>query len=68
MKNIKSRALEAGQHAQYAQPYSECLFISAYSSYQGVPAFGESHPDSHLADVVEERCNLQILELGFFQT
>jgi len=32
MKNIESRAFEAGQHAQYGPAVSECLFMRAYSS------------------------------------
>ena len=68
MKDIESRAFEPGEHTQYRpailrMPFHQGVFfrIKAFRlSENGIR-------DSHFADVVEKRCNFQVLQFGFFQ-
>ena len=69
MENIKSRAFKAREHTQYRpaifrMPFHQGVFFRIETrrlSENGIR-------DSHFADVVKERCNFEVLKLGFFQT
>jgi len=55
------------EHAQYAQPYSGCFFINAYSSASNFPGFRRRRRERQLFDIVKQRGNLQVLQHRLFE-
>jgi len=69
MENIKSRAFEAGEHAQYGPAVFRMLFHQFVFFRIKTRRLSENGIwNSHFADVVQKSNNFEVLQFGFFQT
>jgi hypothetical protein len=68
MENIEGRALETGEHAQHSPAVFGVFFHERIFIWIETARFSEDGiRDAHFTDVVQERGNLEILKLGFFE-
>ncbi len=69
MKNIKSRAFEAREHAQYGPAVFRMLFHQrAFFRIKTRRLSENGIWNSHFADIMEKSSNFKVLQFGLFQT